>query len=80
MSCKTDLSEYTQDQYEIPREPLKMVNKLGSGQLGEVWKGGFYGSNLTKWGTAILYQRKFSQKYTFARQTYERFFERILRK
>lgn len=28
-----------QDEWEIPRETLKMVKKLGAGQFGEVWMG-----------------------------------------
>jgi hypothetical protein len=34
-----DLSRETKDQWEIPRESLKFVTKLGAGQFGEVWKG-----------------------------------------
>ncbi|XP_013874940.1 tyrosine-protein kinase Blk [Austrofundulus limnaeus] len=30
---------WEQDQWEIPRETLKMVKKLGAGQFGEVWMG-----------------------------------------
>ncbi|KAF7665779.1 hypothetical protein LDENG_00133650 [Lucifuga dentata] len=32
---------WAQDEWEIPRETLKMVKKLGAGQFGEVWMG-FY--------------------------------------
>lgn len=28
-----------EDEWEIPRETLKMVKKLGAGQFGEVWMG-----------------------------------------
>ncbi|KAM9840339.1 tyrosine-protein kinase Blk [Aulostomus maculatus] len=30
---------WAQDEWEIPRETLKMVKKLGAGQFGEVWMG-----------------------------------------
>ncbi|XP_058235774.1 tyrosine-protein kinase Blk [Hemibagrus wyckioides] len=33
-----------QDEWEIPRETLKMVKKLGAGQFGEVWMG-YYKNN-----------------------------------
>lgn len=28
-----------QDEWEIPRESLKLERRLGAGQFGEVWKG-----------------------------------------
>ena len=34
-----DLSHNTKDQWEIPRESLRLEQKLGSGQFGDVWKG-----------------------------------------
>eukprot|EP01147_Barroeca_monosierra_P008492 gene8492-962_t len=34
-----DLSHDTKDQWEIPRESLRLEKKLGSGQFGDVWKG-----------------------------------------
>lgn len=39
--CKTIAPQRTwaQDEWEIPRDTLKMVNKLGAGQFGEVWMG-----------------------------------------
>ncbi|NXH10382.1 BLK kinase, partial [Bucco capensis] len=37
---------WAQDEWEIPRESLKLVKKLGSGQFGEVWMG--YYKNNTK--------------------------------
>lgn len=30
---------WAQDEWEIPRETVKMVKKLGAGQFGEVWMG-----------------------------------------
>uniref|UniRef100_A0A3Q1FJX9 BLK proto-oncogene, Src family tyrosine kinase n=1 Tax=Acanthochromis polyacanthus TaxID=80966 RepID=A0A3Q1FJX9_9TELE len=33
---------WAHDEWEIPRETLKMVKKLGAGQFGEVWMGKFY--------------------------------------
>ncbi|XP_028295036.1 tyrosine-protein kinase Blk [Gouania willdenowi] len=35
---------WAHDEWEIPRETLKMVKKLGAGQFGEVWMG-FYKNN-----------------------------------
>ena len=39
--CKPSAPElpWAQDEWEIPRETLKMVKKLGAGQFGEVWMG-----------------------------------------
>ena len=34
-----DLSHTTRDQWEIERQSLKFVRKLGHGQFGEVWEG-----------------------------------------
>jgi serine/threonine protein kinase len=34
-----DLSHNTRDQWEIDRNSLKFVRKLGHGQFGEVWEG-----------------------------------------
>nr|XP_027782992.1 tyrosine-protein kinase Blk [Marmota flaviventris] len=36
---------WVQDEWEIPRQSLKLVRKLGSGQFGEVWMG-YYKNNL----------------------------------
>ncbi|XP_075995472.1 tyrosine-protein kinase Fgr isoform X3 [Genypterus blacodes] len=44
-SCKrgmpklADLSVKTKDVWEIPRESLQLIKKLGNGQFGEVWMG-----------------------------------------
>lgn len=44
-SCKrgmpklADLSVKTKDMWEIPRESLQLIKKLGNGQFGEVWMG-----------------------------------------
>lgn len=39
--CATQapVQPWAQDEWEIPRETLKMVKKLGAGQFGEVWMG-----------------------------------------
>ena len=34
-----DLSHNTRDQWEIDRNSLKFMKKLGHGQFGEVWEG-----------------------------------------
>lgn len=34
-----DLSRETRDQWEIPRNSITLVEKLGAGQFGEVWRG-----------------------------------------
>lgn len=34
-----DLSVKTKDVWEIPRESLQLLKKLGNGQFGEVWMG-----------------------------------------
>ncbi|XP_028252832.1 tyrosine-protein kinase Blk [Parambassis ranga] len=36
---KAPSQPWAQDEWEIPRETLKMVKKLGAGQFGEVWMG-----------------------------------------
>ncbi|CAD7686968.1 unnamed protein product [Nyctereutes procyonoides] len=36
---------WAQDEWEIPRQSLKLVRKLGSGQFGEVWMG-YYKNNV----------------------------------
>lgn len=36
---KAPQQPWAQDEWEIPRETLKMVKKLGAGQFGEVWMG-----------------------------------------
>lgn len=41
-----DLSVKTKDVWEIPRESLQLIKKLGNGQFGEVWMG----RNHTNWG------------------------------
>ncbi|XP_068614557.1 tyrosine-protein kinase Blk-like [Brachionichthys hirsutus] len=40
-ACKTNTPQqpWAHDQWEIPRESLKMMKKLGAGQFGEVWMG-----------------------------------------
>ncbi|KAK1795918.1 hypothetical protein P4O66_009028 [Electrophorus voltai] len=44
--CKSAAPQrpWAQDEWEIPRETLKMVKKLGAGQFGEVWMG-YYKNN-----------------------------------
>lgn len=41
-----DLSVKTKDMWEIPRESLQLIKKLGNGQFGEVWMGRTYGTVL----------------------------------
>lgn len=36
---------WAQDKWEIPRQSLRLVRKLGSGQFGEVWMG-YYRNNV----------------------------------
>ncbi|TNM92849.1 hypothetical protein fugu_018251 [Takifugu bimaculatus] len=49
-SCKrgmpklADLSVKTKDMWEIPRESLQLIKKLGNGQFGEVWMGMWNGT------------------------------------
>lgn len=38
----TDLSVKTKDVWEIPRESLQLIKRLGNGQFGEVWMGVYY--------------------------------------
>lgn len=40
---------WAQDEWEIPRESLKLVKKLGAGQFGEVWMGK-YSDLCSQWG------------------------------
>ncbi|KAF3844245.1 hypothetical protein F7725_013586 [Dissostichus mawsoni] len=37
-----DLSVKTKDVWEIPRESLQLIKRLGNGQFGEVWMGKFF--------------------------------------
>lgn len=54
-SCKrgmpklADLSVKTKDMWEIPRESLQLIKKLGNGQFGEVWMGR-NGWTVLQWG------------------------------
>ncbi|XP_074144023.1 tyrosine-protein kinase Blk isoform X1 [Sminthopsis crassicaudata] len=38
-------TQWAQDEWEVPRQSLKLVRKLGSGQFGEVWMG-YYKNNI----------------------------------
>ncbi|XP_074846834.1 tyrosine-protein kinase Fyn isoform X4 [Carettochelys insculpta] len=40
----TDLSVKTKDVWEIPRESLQLIKRLGNGQFGEVWMGTWNGN------------------------------------
>uniref|UniRef100_A0AAY4AQF3 Tyrosine-protein kinase n=1 Tax=Denticeps clupeoides TaxID=299321 RepID=A0AAY4AQF3_9TELE len=40
----SDLSVKTKDVWEIPRESLQLMKRLGNGQFGEVWKGAWNGT------------------------------------
>ncbi|EUB60000.1 Tyrosine-protein kinase transforming protein Src [Echinococcus granulosus] len=42
----TDLSVQTKDHWEIPRTSITLLQRLGAGQFGEVWKGGWVECNL----------------------------------
>ncbi|XP_034269217.1 tyrosine-protein kinase Lck isoform X2 [Pantherophis guttatus] len=44
-SCQTQKPQkpWWQDEWEVPRESLKLVEKLGAGQFGEVWMGYYNG-------------------------------------
>ena len=39
-----DLSHTTKDQWEISRETIRLLRKLGSGQFGDVWEGVWNGT------------------------------------
>ncbi|NXL85073.1 LCK kinase, partial [Alectura lathami] len=43
--CRTQKPQkpWWQDEWEVPRESLKLVEKLGAGQFGEVWMGYYKG-------------------------------------
>uniref|UniRef100_G3X8M0 Tyrosine-protein kinase n=1 Tax=Meleagris gallopavo TaxID=9103 RepID=G3X8M0_MELGA len=43
--CRTQKPQkpWWQDEWEVPRESLKLVEKLGAGQFGEVWMGYYNG-------------------------------------
>ncbi|KAL8220310.1 UNVERIFIED_CONTAM: hypothetical protein K2H54_043548 [Gekko kuhli] len=43
--CQTQKPQkpWWQDEWEVPRETLKLVEKLGAGQFGEVWMGFYNG-------------------------------------
>lgn len=49
----TDLSVKTKDVWEIPRESLQLIKRLGNGQFGEVWMGAYlFLAQRTSW-TAV---------------------------
>lgn len=54
-----DLSVKTKDMWEIPRESLQLIKKLGNGQFGEVWMGR-NGWTVSQWGkvTALTHLDK----------------------
>lgn len=51
----TDLSVKTKDVWEIPRESLQLIKRLGNGQFGEVWMGmprlNYSTTNFLVWGS-----------------------------
>lgn len=44
-----DLSRETKDQWEIDRNSLQMVTKLGQGTFGEVWYGEYLSSFIVRY-------------------------------
>lgn len=39
MPVTWDMSRQTKDQWEISRQSLQFLERLGAGQFGEVWRG-----------------------------------------
>lgn len=49
---KAPQQPWAHDEWEIPRETLKMIKKLGAGQFGEVWMGKIYVTSGDIWNQA----------------------------